>query len=63
MNGGYFVSLQEYVDIYQVNEMLMWEVESGVIVLYFGLMNCDLEISIEVVDGLCSCIIWQVENG
>lgn len=63
MNGGFLGSLQEYADVYQVNEALMAQAESGAIVLHPGPMNRDLEISGEVADGPQSRILQQVENG
>lgn len=63
MNGGFLGSLQEYADVYQVNEKLMAEAESGAIVLHPGPMNRDLEISGDTADGPRSRILQQVENG
>nr|WP_221284247.1 aspartate carbamoyltransferase catalytic subunit [Deinococcus humi] len=63
MSGGFLGSLQEYADVYQVNEGLMAEAESGAIVLHPGPMNRDLEISGEAADGARSRILQQVENG
>ncbi len=63
MNGGFLGSLQEYADVYQVNESLMAGAESGAIVLHPGPMNRDLEISGEAADGARSRILQQVENG
>ncbi|GGL90960.1 aspartate carbamoyltransferase [Deinococcus aerolatus] len=63
MNSGFLGSLQEYADVYQVNEALMAGAESGAIVLHPGPMNRDLEISGEAADGPRSRILQQVENG
>jgi aspartate carbamoyltransferase catalytic subunit len=63
MSGGFLGSLQEYADVYQVNEGLMAGAESGAIVLHPGPMNRDLEISGETADGTQSRILKQVENG
>ena len=63
MDAGYVGSVQDYAQVYQVNEHLLAFAPDEAIVLHPGPMNRDVEISSDTADGPRSRILAQVENG
>ncbi len=61
--GGLLPSIREYVALYQLNSERLRLAKPGALVMHPGPVNEDVEISLEVSQGIQSVIQEQVRNG
>ncbi|MBQ4178746.1 MAG: aspartate carbamoyltransferase catalytic subunit, partial [Elusimicrobia bacterium] len=61
--GGFFPSIHEYNELYQVTEKRLAKAKPDVLIMHPGPMNRGIEIDSEVADSPASVINEQVTNG